>query len=229
MAWEWGAAGVVLLIVVVFCVRLMKRGLTTLEDERALCDERIRTVEEQIRQDQKNMASSEHLHIALAGLRDMLRLAEYPSGFWLEVLERDRGAANEKALVLHTPDGDWHVSLSLRERQLRAVRKVAHGQSRWHLYGSGVHEEYADLPRLMCALHNHLRKGVSSASAGMQTPGVLDMPVDAATGHADAANGQQAVLPEKPYLSRRFSGRSGQKAAARKKSPPPPPLKLGNQ
>ncbi|MDY0260668.1 MAG: hypothetical protein RBR41_13510 [Desulfovibrio sp.] len=235
MAWEWGAAGVVLLIVVVFCVRLMKRGHTTLEDERALCDERIRTMEEQIRQDQKNMASSEHLHIALAGLRDMLRLADYPSGFWLEVQDHARGAANEKALVLHTPDGDWRVSLSMRERQLRAVHKVAHGQSRWHLYGTGVHEEYEDLPRLMCALHNHLRKGASSASTGLKTPGVLDLPVpttghaDAATGQANAANKQQAVPPEKPHLFRRFSGRSAQKAAARKKSPPPPSLKPGSR
>ena len=228
MAWEWGAAGVVLLIVVVFCVRLMKRGHTTLEDERALCDERIRTMEEQIRQDQKNMASSEHLHIALAGLRDMLRLADYPSGYWLEVLQHDSGAANEKALVLHTPDGDWLVSLSMRERQLRAVHKVAHGQSRWHLYGTGVHEEYEDLPRLMCALHNHLRKDASSASTGLQTPGVLDLPV-AATGEANAANKKQAVPPEKPHLFRRFSSRSVQKAAARKKSPPPPPLKLGSR
>ena len=135
MAWEWGAAGVVLLIVVVFCVRLMKRGHTTLEDERALCDERIRSMEEQIRQDQKNMASSEHLHIALAGLRDMLRLAGYPSGFWLEVQDHARGASNEKALVLHTPDGDWRVSLSMRERQLRAVHKVFFGEyegEKWH-------------------------------------------------------------------------------------------------
>lgn len=229
MAWEWGAAGVVLLIIVVFCVRLMKRGLTTLEDERALCDERIRTMEEQIRQDQKNMASSEHLHIALAGLRDMLRLADYPSGYWLEVLQHDSGAANEKALVLHTPDGDWLVSLSMRERQLRAVHKVAHGQGRWHLRGTGVHEEYEDLPRLMCALHNHLRKGASSASAGLQTPGVLDLPVPAAIGHADAVSGPQAVQPEKPHLSRRFSGRPAQKAAARKKSPPPSPLKPGSR
>ncbi|SCM71122.1 translation initiation factor IF-2 [Desulfovibrio sp. 86] len=229
MAWEWGAAGVVLLIVVVFCVRLMKRGLTTLEDERALCDERIRTMEEQIRQDQKNMASSEHLHIALAGLRDMLRLADYPSGFWLEVQDHARGTANEKALVLHTPDGDWRVSLIMRERQLRAVHKVAHGQSRWHLYGAGVHEEYADLPRLMCALHNHLRMAASSASTGLKTPGVLDLPVAAATGQANAANKLQAVPPEKPHLFRRFSGRPDPKAPARKKSPPPPPLKLGSR
>lgn len=228
MAWEWGAAGVVLLIVVVFCVRLMKRGHTTLEDERALCDERIRSMEEQVRQDQKNMASSEHLHIALAGLRDMLRLADYPSGFWLEVQAHARGAANEKALVLHTPDGDWRVSLSMRERQLRAVHKVAHGQSRWHLYGTGVHEEYEDLPRLMCALHNHLRKDASSASTGLQTPGVLDLPV-AATGQANTVNKKQVVPPEKPHLFRRFSNRSVQKAAARKKSPPPPPLKLGSR
>ena len=96
MPWEWIAAGVVLLVVIVFCVRLMKSGLTTLEDERARCDERIRTMEEQVRQDQKNMPSSEHLHIALAGLRDMLRLADYPSGFWLEVAKDSNGAASEK-------------------------------------------------------------------------------------------------------------------------------------
>ena len=61
MTWEWAAAGIVFLLVVVFSVRLMKRGLFTLEDERALCEERIRLMEEELRQDQKNMASSEHL------------------------------------------------------------------------------------------------------------------------------------------------------------------------
>ena len=88
MTWEWAAAGIVFLLVVVFSVRLMKRGLFTLEDERALCEERIRLMEEELRQDQKNMASSEHLRIALAGLRDLLRLAGYPRGFWIEVTAR---------------------------------------------------------------------------------------------------------------------------------------------
>ncbi len=231
MPWEWIAAGVVLLVVIVFCVRLMKSGLTTLEDERARCDERIRTMEEQVRQDQKNMPSSEHLHIALAGLRDMLRLADYPSGFWLEVAKDSNGAASEKTLVLHTPDGDWRISLSMRERQLRAVHKVAHGQGRWHLYGSDVHEEYADLPRLMCALHNHLRRrsGISSGP-GLHTPGVLDLPAPSSLEGGDAAAfSAQSVPPEKEHLARRFSRSRAQSVTARKKSPPPPPLKLGSR
>ncbi|MFT4301445.1 MAG: translation initiation factor IF-2 [Desulfovibrio sp.] len=231
MPWEWIAAGIVLLVVVVFCIRLMKSGITTLEDERALCDERIRTMEEQVRQDQKNMPSSEHLYIALAGLRDMLRLADYPSGFWLEVVKQGNGTAREKALMLRTPDGDWRISLIMRERQLRAVRKVAHGQGRWHLYGAGVHEEYADLPRLMCALHNHLRRrsGISSGS-GLHTPGVLDLPAASSLEGGDAAtNSLQIVPPEKEHLARRFSRSRGPSATARKKSPPPPPLKLGSR
>lgn len=231
MAWEWIAAGVVLLVVVVFCVRLMKRGLTTLEDERALCDERIRAMEEQIRQDQKNMPSSEHLHIALAALRDMLRLADYPSGFWLEVVKDDSGSSIGKVLVLHTPDGDWRVSLSMRERQLRAVQKVAHGQGRWHLYGSDIHEEYTGLPQLMCALHNHLRqKSEGATGAALTTPGVLDLPAASSSQSDDAAmNAPQSVPPEKLHIARRFSRSYGQGGTARKKSPPPPPLKFNNR
>ena len=231
MPWEWIAAGVVLLVVVVFCIRLMKSGLTTLEDERALCDERIRTMEEQVRQDQKNMPSSEHLHIALAGLRDMLRLADYPSGFWLEVVQEGNGAVREKVLLLHTPSGDWRISLSMRERQLRAVHKVAHGQGRWHLYGFGVHEEYTDLPRLMCALHNHLRRaGGVSSGAVLHTPGVLDLPAASSPEGSDAAmNSPQSVPPEKEHLARRFSRSRAQSVATRKKSPPPPPLKPGSR
>ena len=76
--WEWAGAGAVFLAAVVFCVRLMKRGLTTLEDERAQCLERIRQMEEKIQEDQKNMASSEHLRIARAGLEDLLHLAGNP-------------------------------------------------------------------------------------------------------------------------------------------------------
>ena len=47
--WEWAAAGAVFVAIVVLCVRLMKRGLSTLEDERAQCLERIREMEEKIK------------------------------------------------------------------------------------------------------------------------------------------------------------------------------------
>ena len=227
MTWEWAAAGIVFLLVVVFSVRLMKRGLFTLEDERALCEERIRLMEEELRQDQKNMASSEHLHIALAGLRDLLRLAGYPRGFWLEVAARGQGEAMGEALLLHTPAGDWRVSLSMRERQLRGVRKVAHGRGRWHLYGPDIHEEYAELAPLMCALHTHLRHDGSTA-AGLNTTGTLAVPTAfIKTDQSGSASNLADAPPEKPHLARRFSRRTA-RLPLRKKNLPPP-LKPGTR
>jgi hypothetical protein len=78
--WEWAAAGAVFVAVIILSVRLMKGGLSTLEDERAKCLENIRRMEEKIQEDQKNMASSEHLRIARSGLRDLLQLAGNPRG-----------------------------------------------------------------------------------------------------------------------------------------------------
>ncbi len=226
MTWEWAAAGIIFLLLVVFCVRLMKRGLFTLEDERALCEERIRLMEEELRQDQKNMASSEHLRVALAGLRDLLRLAGYPRGFWIEVTARGQGEAKGEALLLHTPNGDWRISLGMRECQLRGVRKVAHGLGRWHLYGPDIHEEYTDLAPLMCALHTHLRQGGGSMITGFNTPGTLAVPTAFAVNDKNgAANNLAAVPPEKPHLARRFSRRTT-RVAIRKKSLPSP-LKPG--
>ena len=133
--WEWAGAGAVFLAAVVFCVRLMKRGLTTLEDERAQCLERIRQMEEKIQEDQKNMASSEHLRVARAGLEDLLRLAGNPPGMRLESLAKGQGEARGEALVLHLPEGEVRISLNMRERELKGVRKVVHGHGRWHLNG----------------------------------------------------------------------------------------------
>lgn len=101
--WEWAGAGAVFLAAVVFCVRLMKRGLTTLEDERAQCLERIRQMEEKIQEDQKNMASSEHLRVARAGLEDLLRLGGNPPGMRLESLAKGRAKRGARPLCCTCP------------------------------------------------------------------------------------------------------------------------------
>ena len=190
--WEWAAAGAIFVAVVVLCVRLMQRGLSTLEDERARCLERIREMEEKIKEDQKNMASSEHLRIARAGLEDLLRLAGNPQGMWLESVARGLGEAKGEALVLHLPQEDLRVSLSMRERELKGVRKVAHGRGRWHLSGLNLHEEYTDIVPLMRAISARLA---------------------ACLGIADSANAPVCILgdpaadvpPELPHLMRRFT------------------------
>ena len=129
-------------------------------------------------------------------------------------------------MLLHTPGGDWRISLSMRERQLRAVRKVAHGQGRWHLYGPELHEEYTELAPLMCALHTHLRQRDGSAAAGFNTPGTLAVPTAFAVRDENgAASPLSDAPPEKPHLARRFARRAVH-VAIRKKSLPPP-LKPG--
>lgn len=189
--WEWAAAGAVFVAVVILSVRLMKGGLSTLEDERAKCLERIRQMEEKIQEDQKNMASSEHLRIALSGLKDLLQLAGNPAGTWLEIVAPGLGEARGEALVLHVPEGQLRVSLSMRERELRGVRKVAHGRGRWHLNGLGLHEEYTDLVPLMRAV---------SARLALCLEGVCP-PTFRPLGDPAAE-----VPPELPHLARRFSG-----------------------
>ena len=123
--WEWAAAGAVFVAIVVMCARFMSRGLTTLEDERAECLERIRQMEEKIKEDQKNMASSEHLHIARAGLEDLLRLAGNPADMWIEAVASGLGEAQGEALVLHLPEGELRISLSMRSACTRALAPSA--------------------------------------------------------------------------------------------------------
>ena len=190
--WEWAGAGAVFLAAVVFCVRLMKRGLTTLEDERAQCLERIRQMEEKIQEDQKNMASSEHLRVARAGLEDLLRLAGNPPGMRLESLAQGQGEARGEALVLHLPEGEVRISLSMRERELKGMRKVVHGHGRWHLNGLGLNEEYTDLVPLMRALSARLAMYLGGGECASAPYCPLGDPA------AD-------VPPELPHLARRFS------------------------
>lgn len=204
--WEWAAAGAVFLAIVVFCARLMRRGLTTLEDERAECLERIRQMEEKIKEDQKNMASSEHLRIARAGLEDLLRLAGNPAGMWLETEARGLGEAQGEALVLHLPECELRISLSMRERELKGVRKVVHGRGSWHLSGLDINEEYTDLVPLMRAVSARLALYMGGPEGGTVPFRPLGDPA------AD-------VPQELPHLARRFT--STRPARPRRQPKPP--------
>ena len=78
----------------------------------------------------------------------------------------------------------------MRERELRGVRKVAHGRGRWHLNGLGLHEEYTDLVPLMRALSARLALSLEGKSEAPFRP--LGDPA-------------AEVPPELPHLARRFS------------------------
>lgn len=145
----WVAAGAVMFAALIFCFRLMRRGLRTLDDDRRKFLERIRTGERRLAEERKQVPAAEHMALMRAGVEDLLRLADSPPGYRIEP------AAN--ALLLHTPKGTWRMELSMRERTLHSTHRVLHGRSHWFLSGFGHQERHDDLGSLMGSLHAHLR------------------------------------------------------------------------
>lgn len=148
MILEWAAAGAVILAGLIFCVRIMRRGITTLDEDRAQYLERIHAEERQLDEDRKNISLDEHLHVLHAAVADLLRLAGNPPGHAL--------TGHGSTLVLRTPEGEWRIELIMRERTLRRTHKVLHGRSRWLLSGFGRNEHFEDLAGLMCNLNAYL-------------------------------------------------------------------------
>ncbi|SDF17132.1 hypothetical protein [Desulfovibrio legallii] len=216
MLWEWAAAAAAVIVAVLFCLRLTRQGLGTLEEERDRCLERIRQMEEQVREDQKNMPSGEHLRIVHAALEDLLRQAGNPAQDSLLVEMEAEG----QALVwrLPGPDGapeEWRVRLFMRERELRGTHKVAHGQARWRLSGPASEEEFTDLAQLLRACNVRLARRTRLASLPPQ-PGA-DLP------------DQTGAEPE--HLARRFARlgprrKAGARDAARRSGEKPAPPSL---
>ncbi len=159
MILEWAAAGAIILAGLVFCLRIMRRGITTLEQDRNKYDERIRAGERQLHEDRKNISLDEQCHVLRAAVEDLLRLAGNPPGHEL--------SGNGTSLVLRTPTAEWRLELNMRERSLRTTRKVLHGRSRWLLSGGGHEECFDDLAALMRSLNARLR-GDDMAPPGLE-------------------------------------------------------------
>ncbi|MDR2574643.1 MAG: translation initiation factor IF-2 [Desulfovibrio sp.] len=153
---KWVPALIVMLAGVVFCFRMLKRGLGTLEKFRKRHLEHIHAQERQIQDDRKSISQSEHLRLAHTAIADLLRL------------EGGRTACSLRALgdslLLDTPDGAWRIRLDMREQTLRRTRRTLGGGTRWRLSGVGCEEEFADLAELMRALTTYLRGEKRSAS-----------------------------------------------------------------
>ena len=106
MILEWAAAGAVILAGLIFCVRIMRRGITTLDEDRVQYLERIHAEERQLDEDRKNISLDEHLHVLHAAVADLLRLAGNPPGHAL--------TGHGSTLVLRTPEGEWRIELIMR-------------------------------------------------------------------------------------------------------------------
>lgn len=145
---EWAAIGALMLGIMVFCARAMKRGLRTLDDDRNLYMDRIRAGEKKLSDDQKKISSEEHLRVVHAALEDLFRLDGDPEGFGVEL--------HDKSVEVITPNGSWIIELIMNERKLRSTSKILHGTGRWFLRGFGHYEHHPDPASLLRSLNSHL-------------------------------------------------------------------------
>lgn len=145
----WVIAGAIVLVGLVFCFRIMRRGISTLDDDRRKFLARIREGENKLGEEQKQVAAAEHLALMRAAVEDLLRLADSPPGYRMEKAGR--------TILLHTPKETWRLELAMREISLKSRQKVLHGRPRWLLSGPGHEEQHTDAAAVMRSLHAHLR------------------------------------------------------------------------
>lgn len=162
---EWAGFGALLLGLMMFCGRLMRRGLTSLDEHRAHYLENIHQGERELEEVNKSMGADEHLRIVHSAVNDILRLDDNPSGFTLSLEKRK--------IILQTPEGPWEIELLMRERQLKGSRKVLHGRSRWRLSGFEKTEDHADIAELMASLNKHLHPDREFTSVVPDRPDML--------------------------------------------------------
>lgn len=155
---DWAVLGAAALAIMMFCARMMRRGLTTLDQDRQRFFGRLEEGKRQLAEDRKKMPAAEHLEVMRAAMDDLLRLDDNPAGFAI--------MADGKKITLQTPKGAWEVELLMRERNLASAKKVLHGKSRWLLSGFNQKEYHNDPASLMKSLNEHLR------GEGLEAPGI---------------------------------------------------------
>lgn len=142
---EWAVLGAILLGVMIYSAKIMKRGLTTLDEERTQFIRHISEGERKLAEDSKNISAHEQLYLMRAALEDFLRLEN--------CMDADALVVRGNVLELHGPEGNWEIELLMRERMLASTHRVLHGQSRWVLRYGAMEQEYVDISRLMAHLN----------------------------------------------------------------------------
>ena len=144
----WVVAGAVMFAALIFCFRIMRRGMHTLDDDRRKFLAKIQDGEHKLKEEQKQVPAVEHLALMRAAVEDLARLGDAPAGSRVETAGR--------AILLHTPRGVWRVELAMRETSLKSRQRVLHGRPRWFLSGFRHQEQHGDPASVMRSLHAHL-------------------------------------------------------------------------
>lgn len=142
---EWGVLGAILLGVMIYSARIMKRGLTTLDEERQQFLRHLAEGERKIAEDSKNISAYEQMYLMRVALEDFLLLEGEDPANALKI--------SGNTLTIWGQRGEWQIELVMLERMLASTHRILHGQSRWILRYGVMEQEYADIAQLMAHLN----------------------------------------------------------------------------
>lgn len=146
---EWAALGGVVFALFIFCARIMRRGLSSLDDVRRQHTEKINEGKRRLAEDCKKISADDQFHLLEAAIEDLVRLRP-EAGAW-KTEKRDR------IIALENPPRRWEIELVMRERVLRTSSCVMHGKPKWLLRGEGLEERFSDIADLMACLNGQLQ------------------------------------------------------------------------
>lgn len=179
---EWAGLGALLLGIIVFSGRLMRRGLTSLDDHRNAYLNSMRETEKKLHEDYKNMAADERMLIMKAAVADLLRLEGNPAGW--------EAQSENRRIKLITPRKTWIIELLVAERSLKGSQRTLRGRSRWILSDSERYEEHTDPASLMRSLNSQLR-----GSADKDLPNLPVLRQKGVSRHFGPERGSRQTLP----------------------------------
>lgn len=152
---EWIAIGAITLTALFFCARIMRKGISSLDEDRERLKERLAEEEKKLARGEKDVSAQERLYVTKAAILDFLRLEAEKTGDSHEPELDIKG----DTLEFMTPQGPFSARLVMRERLLATTRKVIHGRAKWILKGgagdNAFEEEHGDIGSLMASVNSH--------------------------------------------------------------------------
>ena len=198
---EWAMAGAVVIWGVVISLRIVRKGISSLDDDRGELLERIKGEEKRIREDKKNISAREQMDLTQAAIRDLLSLDGHDHANSLAV-EKDR-------ILLHVSGKIFSIELIMNECRLKSVRRVLHGRCKWRINWGKTNALFDDIGELMKFLHQQLQ--------GHEEQIFLQDPFSS---HLHGGR------PEKAGLPRQRSNRHAPKKQAERRRPANPGITL---
>lgn len=136
-------AGFVMLIAIIWCVRMMRKGHTTLALNKERWHEHFREEESRLSKEQKEITVSEQLTLVHAAINDLLRLDNRTDATC---------ELSPKGIRLLAGTEEFTISLESREQRLASMKKVLHSPARWTLttpHGSLIYTRIDDMMKAL--------------------------------------------------------------------------------